>query len=115
MGSSRFSSSITVVALGEKDGRSIFERSATAGKPRPRTRVLAHGVKAFEESVFGPCTLGRTGGTRPGKGFVLCSTAVEWICCSSAEGKSHRCGDTLDILAALGVLFLGMKMLQHQR
>jgi hypothetical protein len=25
-------------------------------------------VKAFEESVFGPCTPGRTWGTRPGKG-----------------------------------------------
>jgi hypothetical protein len=35
-------------------------------------RVLAHGVKALEESVFGPCTphgkpgqVGRTWGTRP--------------------------------------------------
>jgi hypothetical protein len=27
---------------------------------RPRARVLAHGVKALEESVFGPCTLRRT-------------------------------------------------------
>jgi hypothetical protein len=32
---------------------------------RPRAKVLAHGVRALEESVFGPCTLGRTWGTRP--------------------------------------------------
>jgi hypothetical protein len=38
-----------------------------AKRLRPRARVLAHEVKAFEESVFGPCTLGRTWGTRPGK------------------------------------------------
>jgi hypothetical protein len=36
-----------------------------AKRLRPRARVLAHGVKALEESVFGPCTLGRTWGTRP--------------------------------------------------
>ena len=28
---------------------------------RPRAKVLAHGVKALEESVFGPCTLGEHG------------------------------------------------------
>jgi hypothetical protein len=27
---------------------------------RPRSRILAYGVKAFEESIFGPCTLRRT-------------------------------------------------------
>src|ERR1700692_1950103 len=32
---------------------------------RPRSSILMHGVKAFEKSVFGPCTLGRTWGTRP--------------------------------------------------
>jgi hypothetical protein len=32
---------------------------------RPRARVLARGVKALEEPVFGPCTQGRTWGTRP--------------------------------------------------
>ena len=31
------------------------------------------------------------------------------------ERKPHRPGDTLDILAALGVLLLGVQMLQHQR
>jgi hypothetical protein len=29
-----------------------------AKRLRPRARALAHGVKALEESVFGPCTLG---------------------------------------------------------
>ena len=33
---------------------------------RPIARVLAHRMRAWEESVFGPCTLGRTWGTRPG-------------------------------------------------
>jgi hypothetical protein len=32
-----------------------------------RATAVARGVKTFEESVFGPCTLGRTWGTRPGK------------------------------------------------
>jgi hypothetical protein len=36
-----------------------------AKKLRPRARVLAHGVKALEKSVLGPCTLWRTWGTRP--------------------------------------------------
>jgi hypothetical protein len=43
-----------------------FQRSCYAGKSlRPRARILVHGVKAFEKSVFGPCTLRRTWGTRP--------------------------------------------------
>jgi hypothetical protein len=28
---------------------------------------VTNGVKAFENTIFGPCTLGRTWGTRPGK------------------------------------------------
>src|SRR5579859_5325992 len=32
---------------------------------RSTARVRAHVVKAFEEPVFCPCTLGRTWGTRP--------------------------------------------------
>jgi hypothetical protein len=35
--------------------------------------------------------------------------------CSGTERKSHRSGDALDIFAALGVLFFGVQMLQHQR
>ena len=50
----------------KKTGRSPFQRSAI-GALRPRATVAPNGVKAFEESVFGPCTLGRTWGTRPGK------------------------------------------------
>ncbi len=50
----------------EKTGRSPIERFCYAGKKNaPRARIVAHGVKAFEKSVFGPCTLGRTWGTRP--------------------------------------------------
>ena len=42
----------------------LLRGQKTAAKSKnPR----ANGVKAFEESVFGPCTLGRTWGTRPGE------------------------------------------------
>jgi hypothetical protein len=45
----------------EKDGAQPFQRFCQAGKRlRPRARIVVHGVKAFEKSVFGPCTLGRT-------------------------------------------------------
>ena len=30
-----------------------------------KSKILVYGVKAFEKSVFGPCTLVRTWGTRP--------------------------------------------------
>jgi hypothetical protein len=36
-------------------------------------------------------------------------------CCSGAERKTQPPGDTLDVLAALGVLLLGVQVLQHQR
>jgi len=32
---------------------------------RPKARIVARGVKTFEESIFGPCTLRRTWGTCP--------------------------------------------------
>jgi len=39
----------------KKTGRSSFERFCNAAKTlRPRARVLAHGMRALEESVFGP-------------------------------------------------------------
>jgi hypothetical protein len=39
----------------KKTGRSSFERFRNAAKTlRPRARVLAHGMRALEESVFGP-------------------------------------------------------------
>src|SRR5882724_9701907 len=41
---------------------------------RPRTKVFDRRVKAFEESVFGPCTLARTWGTRPDP-----QTVIEWL------------------------------------
>jgi hypothetical protein len=49
----------------KKMGAAPFQRSATRVSLRPRAKVLARGVKAFEESVFGPGTLWRTWGTRP--------------------------------------------------
>src|SRR6202043_1098085 len=50
----------------KKTGRSPSQRfSYEAKRLRPRARVVAHGVKALEESVFGPCTLGRTCFPRP--------------------------------------------------
>jgi hypothetical protein len=50
----------------KKTGRSPSQRFCYVVKRLPpRARVLARGVKALEESVFGPCTLGRTWGTRP--------------------------------------------------
>ncbi len=49
----------------KKTGRSPSQRFCWAKRLRPRARVLAHRVKALEKSVFGPCTLGRTWGTRP--------------------------------------------------
>jgi hypothetical protein len=36
-----------------------------AKSPFAEGRILAHGVKALEKPVFGPCTLVRTWGTRP--------------------------------------------------
>src|SRR5216684_4105910 len=86
----------------KKTGRSPFPTLCYAGKLRPRARVLAHGVKAFEESVFGPCTLGRTWGTRPGKraSFFGPPQRSGGTCCSGAERKAQPPGDTLDIFAA---------------
>jgi hypothetical protein len=50
----------------KKDGRSPFLRFCSRGRNGwAKIYTLAHAVKAFEESVFGPCTLGRTWGTRP--------------------------------------------------
>src|SRR5271155_105571 len=50
----------------KKTGRSPFQRFCYVAKRlRPRSRILADGMKALEESVFGPCTLRRTWGTRP--------------------------------------------------
>jgi hypothetical protein len=50
----------------KKMGRSPFQRFRYICKRlRPRSGILAREVKALEESVFGPCTLGRTWGTRP--------------------------------------------------
>ena len=68
-----------------------------AKRLRPRARVLAHEVKAFEESVFGPCTLGRTWGTRPGKRALLfaqgqgCSLVhrKRSFCISNSPQKRH--------------------------
>src|SRR5882757_99687 len=57
----------------EKDGAQPLS-NAFAGctkRIRPRSRVLAREPKAFEKSVFGPCTLGRTWGTRPEPRTVL--------------------------------------------
>ena len=46
-------------------GVAPFERFRYSRKiPCPRVQFEAK-VKAFEEIVFGPCTLGRTWGTRP--------------------------------------------------
>jgi hypothetical protein len=47
-------------------GRSPFRRYCQGSKKTAaKARIDARGVKAFEKSVFGPCTLGRTWGTRP--------------------------------------------------
>jgi hypothetical protein len=35
--------------------------AARAKRLVPRTRILLHGVKAFEKSVFGPCTQANMG------------------------------------------------------
>src|SRR5882762_7437252 len=44
----------------ETDGRSPFNASAARAKGLwPGARFLAHAGKAFEEAVFGPCTLRR--------------------------------------------------------
>jgi hypothetical protein len=50
----------------KRRGAAPSNDSATRAKRlRRRARMVAHGVKAFEKFVFGPCTLRRTWGTRP--------------------------------------------------
>src|SRR5271170_7837687 len=49
-----------------------------AKRLRPRSRILAHGVKALEEFVFGPCTLRRTWGTRPEPLTVVGTSDYGW-------------------------------------
>jgi hypothetical protein len=73
----------------KKTGRSPFQRSATGSKEvRPSARVVSHGAKAFEESVFGPCTLRRTWGTGPGKRVsFFAPTAVERSTISSQASQ----------------------------
>jgi hypothetical protein len=54
--------------MGRKDGRSPFHRSVKwAIESGQWQESSANEVKAFEKSVFGPCTLSRTWGTRPEK------------------------------------------------
>jgi hypothetical protein len=51
---------------GRRRGAAPSNDSATwEKKAAAKIKSLARAVKAFEESVFGPCTLGRTWGTRP--------------------------------------------------
>jgi hypothetical protein len=74
-----------------KMGRSPFHRYCFAGRRmQPKARIVASGVKAFENSAFGPCTLGRTWGTRPGDRasfFDLSATppmACIWVASTAA-------------------------------
>jgi hypothetical protein len=46
-------------------GRSPFERFSLDARDTVPKRAVRTKVKAFEDIVFGPCTLGRTWGTRP--------------------------------------------------
>jgi hypothetical protein len=55
-------------------GRSPFRRYCQGSKKTAaKARIDARGVKAFEKSVFGPCTLRRTWGTRPEPTTVVVS------------------------------------------
>ena len=52
----------------KKTGAALSRASVTLAKRlQPRARFACNKVKAFEEFVFNPCTLGRTWGTRPEK------------------------------------------------
>jgi hypothetical protein len=82
----------------KKIGRSPFQRYYNAGKKtRRRARILKHAVKAFEESVFSPCTLGRTWGTRPEPKTVVARSippALTTLCCYRSLGGLRHLGRT---------------------
>ena len=54
----------------KKTGRSPFQRYLYVAETAAKGRIVAHAVKALEESVFGPCTLGANMG-HPSRTFDL--------------------------------------------
>jgi hypothetical protein len=65
-----------------------------ANRMWPRERILVHGVKAFENSAFGPCTLGRTWGTRPGPKTVVGRLDPPQLRLAALRTGEHRPDDS---------------------